>query len=284
MTRGNARGSHPDAGPVSFEERHLSPAPRLRGLVRSYIDMRPVRAIPGIGPTVAAPSQSLPWRILPEATGNVILHVFNDGRPSCLGLVGARSVFADIDRGGRVRSILVHLQPGALRRLFGIPAHEATDRSIDLLDLWGTAAHELRDALTSSTRRGRVSESVAHLDRALTARLSGPAAPPPLVGQALTRLLRDPARPSVRALAADLGVTDRTLRRALLDHTGLGPKRLARVARVRRSLRLAESRPETSWAEVAARAGYCDQSHLIAEYHGLLGDTPRGYLARSNRE
>ncbi|GAB4584893.1 helix-turn-helix domain-containing protein [Nocardia sp. IFM 10818] len=52
---------------------------------------------------------------------------------------------------------------------------------------------------------------------------------------------------------------------------GDSPKRFARIGRVRRILAAAG---DTAWAELAAAAGYYDQSHMTADFRSLMGVTP----------
>jgi AraC-like DNA-binding protein len=80
-------------------------------------------------------------------------------------------------------------------------------------------------------------------------------------------------------VAEEIGVTGRHLRRILLDHTGLGPRSLQRVARLQNFLRLADREwPATSLAHMAVVAGYADQAHLSREVRELGGVTPRELL------
>ena len=60
---------------------------------------------------------------------------------------------------------------------------------------------------------------------------------------------------------------------------GLSPKvaaRQLRFAEVRRQIEQTPSR----WADIAAGAGYADQSHLNREFRALAGMTPTEFVAR----
>jgi len=60
---------------------------------------------------------------------------------------------------------------------------------------------------------------------------------------------------------------------------GLTPKRYARVLRFHALIEgLARQAPE-DWAQIAAEAGYADQSHLIHEFKRLAGMLPTAYRA-----
>ena len=83
-------------------------------------------------------------------------------------------------------------------------------------------------------------------------------APDPLVRAAVGRL-RDP-RTRVEALADELAVSARQLRRRFEAAVGYGPKRLARVLRLERALAAARAGDEL--AQAAAAAGYADQAHF----------------------
>jgi AraC-like DNA-binding protein len=98
------------------------------------------------------------------------------------------------------------------------------------------------------------------------------------VRHAARRLLSSPAADAA-AVAGEVGVTGRQLRRLLLYHTGLGCRSLQRVGRLQRFLRLADLEwPATTLATLAAVAGYADQAHLSREVRELAGTTPRALL------
>ena len=99
--------------------------------------------------------------------------------------------------------------------------------------------------------------------------------------QDLARRLANP-RAKVHALARDVAVSERHLRRRCHDTVGYGPKTLQRVLRFRRFLAAAESPEPADLARMAAVAGYADQAHLTRECRGLAGKTP-AELARGAR-
>jgi AraC-like DNA-binding protein len=90
------------------------------------------------------------------------------------------------------------------------------------------------------------------------------------------RRLRDPRR-RVDALADELGVSDRQLRRRFDSGVGYGPKTLQRVLRFRGFLRRAE-RDGGDLAELAFESGYADQAHLTRDCARLAGLPPAALL------
>jgi AraC-like DNA-binding protein len=76
-------------------------------------------------------------------------------------------------------------------------------------------------------------------------------------------------RARVEALAGELGVSSRQLRRRCEAAVGYGPKQLARVLRLQRALAAARAGEEL--AAVAAGAGYADQAHFAHECRELAG-------------
>jgi transcriptional regulator GlxA family with amidase domain len=87
-------------------------------------------------------------------------------------------------------------------------------------------------------------------------------------------LRTQPDRP-VSALADEVGLSERQLRRRFEDAVGYGPKRLGRVFRFQRLLDLIHgSHGRARWSELAVAAGYADQSHMINECLALTGGPP----------
>jgi AraC-like DNA-binding protein len=95
----------------------------------------------------------------------------------------------------------------------------------------------------------------------------------PLVAIAARRV----AGEEVGALARDLGLSQRHLRRRFHAAAGYGPKTLARILRFRRFVH-AIDRGRTDLAGLALDAGYADQAHLTRETTRLAGLPPAPFV------
>jgi AraC-like DNA-binding protein len=95
---------------------------------------------------------------------------------------------------------------------------------------------------------------------------------PTAIDRRLPRAIAGLAAPGARvaAVARALDLSERQLERLLLHHVGLGPKRLARIARLRTALAVAR---RGALADAAAAAGYADQAHMAREIRALTGAT-----------
>jgi transcriptional regulator GlxA family with amidase domain len=82
---------------------------------------------------------------------------------------------------------------------------------------------------------------------------------------------------SVRAVAAEVGLSERQLARRFAERVGVPPKAFARVLRFQRAAALLASGHAPSATALAC--GYADQAHLTREGAALAGITPAA-LAR----
>ena len=178
-----------------------------------------------------------------------------------------------IRSGQRIVTARLHL--GALEAVLGVPASAMAGRIVALEDLWGDAAtRRLFDRLADA--RDTV-EAAAILESAIAERFAIAGverARARLVLAAADRL----ASASVNAVAVDLGVSERHLRRVFRETVGVSPKTFAKLTRFHRALRAAREEGQANWARIAAAAGYYDQAHLIAEFRAIAGVTPRALL------
>jgi AraC-like DNA-binding protein len=160
--------------------------------------------------------------------------------------------------------VRVRLRPGQARALLGVSINDLVDRTVPLTDLWGRAGRELTERVAAA---GDSAAARLHAEIPMSADIS-------LVDGA-TRLL---SRPEARLaeVAGELGVSERHLRNLFAREVGLSPKHYARISRVRKVLDLAGSRP---WAEVASRAGFFDQAHMIGDFRSMMGVSPGAFLA-----
>lgn len=80
----------------------------------------------------------------------------------------------------------------------------------------------------------------------------------------------------VPAMAARLGLHQRTLARQIRQRCALPPKRVLHIGRLRRILHAAGEATEPDWAGLAIDAGFYDQPHLCEALRQATGLTPRG--------
>jgi AraC-like DNA-binding protein len=167
--------------------------------------------------------------------------------------------------GSRGTFVGVRFRPGHAPAFLGLPASDLLDARVDLAELWGRPAVELREQLLEQPER------VADLlQDALVQRLPRARAADEVVDVLVHTLVN---RTHLLAeAAAVLGVSDRTLRRRCTDALGYGPKTLERILRFRRGLRLLHARHAIS--DAAYLAGYADQSHFTNETRRLASATP----------
>lgn len=180
-------------------------------------------------------------------------------------------------RGGQ-RSIVARLRLGASEAVLGVPATILAGRIVALEDLWGEAAVRRLAEKLAATRVD--TEAVAILETAIAERFASASLrrdPVGLAGLALDAAERL-ARANVTAVADELGMSERHLRRIFRETVGVGPKAFAKLARFHRAVRAAREDDRASWAAIAAASGYYDQAHLIAEFRGIAGVTPRALL------
>ncbi len=77
----------------------------------------------------------------------------------------------------------------------------------------------------------------------------------------------------VSSVAQQAGVSVRRLERMALDHAGMAPKTLGRIARFQRAVHLKREN-NLSWTEVAHTMDYYDRMHMIRVFRAFAGHSP----------
>ncbi|MFJ9894603.1 helix-turn-helix domain-containing protein [Streptomyces sp. NPDC091280] len=215
-----------------------------------------------------------PFTHLPDTATKLVVRVEGNGRPGVL-VVGPRVRATYHAAKHLVSCTELRLTPGTARPLLGVPAVELVGRALPLDELPGPVARQLAVEL-----RGLAPEAaVARLAEVVPARLTAVAdgARTELVRAGVDAMsLRTGHLPGpVPAVARELAVSERQLRKLFAEGVGLSPKHYARINRVRAVVAHAT---ELSWAELAAVTGYYDQSHMTSDFRALMGVPPRSYF------
>jgi AraC-like DNA-binding protein len=218
-------------------------------------------------------------RILPSGTHELVINLVEDEfriyegvasercrRFSGAMVSGAYARCFVIDTREHASTLGVHFQAGGARPFFGLPARSLANTHVDLEALWGRAARLLREQLCAAqTADQRFDILEAALERQLSR-----SRPHAALGLVLRRLR---AGASVAEIAGQLALSHRRLIELFADDVGMTPKLYARVLRFQRAIE-GGSGGTPAWAELAAFAGYCDQSHLIRDWQAFSGLSP----------
>jgi AraC-like DNA-binding protein len=208
---------------------------------------------------VPSDAESLEQRVIPDGCSDII--VFADGPAVVVGPT-MEVALPNLDPGTHIRGL--RLRTAAVATVLGCPGTELRDLTVPLgAVVQEQAAQEIAEAIWENRPPGSLFP--VELD--------------PRVQRAVRRLWRS-SQESVASVAKEVGVTERHLRRLLLDHTGLGPRSVQRIGRLQRFLHFADNEwPTTTLGVLAALAGYSDQAHLTREVRELTGSTPTALLS-----
>jgi AraC-like DNA-binding protein len=210
-------------------------------------------------------------RIMPDGTANLMVMLDDDasraGAANAI-VIGPRSRSV-ICRWGAVSPAMIgaHFTPAGIAAITEIPAAEFREGSVDLVELVGAKAHEVRERLLETPNAAKRLDLLdAWLERRIR---TGPGTEPAIVWAA-----RQLARPMTRVsnVAERIGFSSRWFAARFERDIGLPPKMFHRVRRFQRALRLARRNPDL--ADLALAAGYCDQAHFTHEVVRLGGMAP----------
>ncbi|HEX4157740.1 MAG TPA: helix-turn-helix transcriptional regulator [Rhizomicrobium sp.] len=166
----------------------------------------------------------------------------------------------------------IALQPGAAEAIIGIPSSELAGQHVMMNALWGPRADILHERLCEAARPTAVFQI---LEQELLGRLRQPLLIHPAVAHALQRARR--ARVRVDDIRRELNLSPRHFIDLFHTAVGLTPGRYYRVRRFARILLAVAQNGPGHMADLAAEAGYSDQSHLIREFREHAGMTPTQY-------
>ena len=159
----------------------------------------------------------------------------------------------------------------------GVPMSEIVGRRLDLGEFWGRTARELAEQVGVATD---ATEGLRTLAAGLRRRLDRIDEPAPDMQFVFRSLAGEPGMPvpSLGAIARELGLSERGLRRRCHDAFGYGGKTLDRILRFQRFVELARRPDAAGLPMLAAEAGYADQAHLTREVRRLCGFSPAAAL------
>jgi len=199
-------------------------------------------------------------------------------RRSGIGVCAARPGPVTIDTAEQRRTVCVAFRPGGAYPFLPAPPGALDEPVVDLVDLWGRAAVDLRERMLAAPTPHA---ALLTLQAELAARAARPLEVDHAVVAAAAALGRGAG---VTEVSDRLGTTTGTLRRRFATQVGLTPKRYGRIRRLHRLLDGVVGRSDVDWSRAAADTGYFDQAHMVNEFRELTGVTPGRFRPRSVEE
>jgi len=248
----------------------MHPASISRRYPMSFIESMIVDECVANEPRVAIPRPEvhLVVRVGPSANRGLDMHV----------LGARRYVTRKTLRKGQW-TVFARLQLGTAAAVLGMPASAVAGHTVPVEDVWGAGeAQAIYDQLASAESPN---DAACILERAIAARRSPDhlhSDHPLLVREAGKKLLDA----SVHEVAAELGISERRLRRVFIETVGMSPKMFSRLMRFSRATDLARADCRMNWASIAAQTGFYDQAHLIEEFRNFTGATPEAFIHELN--
>ncbi|SKB82835.1 helix-turn-helix transcriptional regulator [Dyadobacter psychrophilus] len=186
----------------------------------------------------------------------------------------------DLISGTKIGMLIVVFKPFGLSGFMKMPAKLLANQTLALSEIFPNSAASLTDQVLSAANHP---ERIKRIESFLTSQLAGNPRDIRLVASS-TNIIDNAAAPvSVRQLADDLAVSERSLERAFDQHIGISPKLYSRIARLQRYLKLRKTSPAMSLTALGYEAGYYDQAHFIKDFADLAGITPSQYDLSTNR-
>ncbi|MEV7778332.1 helix-turn-helix domain-containing protein [Kitasatospora sp. NPDC088351] len=189
---------------------------------------------------------------------------------------GLRRTATIAEHGGRLYGLTVSLTPQGAFHLLGPAAGELGGQWADAGEVLGKSLRGLAGRLAEAPGWGA---RFALLDAFFASRLVDGRPWEPSVAWAWHELRRSHGLVPVRALVEGTGWSRRRLELRFREHLGVPPKQVAKIIRLQRTLTVLERRPDWDGARIASQCGFYDQSHLDRTFRGMVGCSPREFLA-----
>jgi AraC-like DNA-binding protein len=183
-----------------------------------------------------------------------------------------------VQPGAKVDLVGIRFRPAGAATMLPIPPGELRDHLVDPSTVEADLIRDLPDQLHAA---GTIPARLQTLNRHFTRLRPDWAEPDRAVDAALDHIVGSHGLVRMGAVAAQLGMTRRTLERRFEAGVGMRPKLFARITRFQRAFRRIQQTGPGAFSHVAHRCGYYDQAHLIRDFRDFAGTSPSRFFAAS---
>jgi len=194
---------------------------------------------------------------------------FEGERLPQLFVFGQATKYGQLHGCGSFHTIGINFHPTAIKSVFGLDASELTDENICITHLTSASLAEQLLHCTS------IRQQASYLFAFVAQQIKRHKQEQKQINHAVAALQQGK---SLSGVQDDLNISERSLERLFLQHTGITPVLFSRICRFQSALVLMRQPKYRSLTDVAHSLGYFDQSHFIRDFKQFSGVTPGIYL------
>lgn len=190
-------------------------------------------------------------------------------------IVGTHKKYYIIHRNPETHLIGIKFKQGGLYHFFNHPVAQFSDRVVNLSDVMKVEAEQLRFVLSraSETDEIRIKLNQFFLKRVVTQSKCSD-----IVEFAVNNLRVNESTSTVRNLCETSQISNKHMISLFNQKVGLSPKIIHRINKFTKVIELLQVKKPKTWPEIAFECQYYDQAHLINEFKGFSGMSPKIYL------
>ncbi len=211
--------------------------------------------------------------------GHILSNIFDNGRSfiSRSYVLGQISKPTNVTYYGNLEVLYIMFKPSGMYHFFGIPMHEFTDAAADFELIAGKEGKELVEKIFEPIQYlQRIAFIESFLLRLLDRRSHFIF---PVIAYASRQIEVKNGNISVKKLANQVNMCDRSFERHFIEKVGLPPKIFSGIIRIKSTLQLIETMPKLKWTDIAYTMEYTDQAHFIHDFRKFTGQTPSAYYS-----
>ncbi|MGZ3752402.1 MAG: helix-turn-helix domain-containing protein [Mucilaginibacter sp.] len=192
-----------------------------------------------------------------------------ENKLSLTGLIDS-PVILDPQEDARTGTIIIEFNPLGAYRFFHLSYAEVKNQIVELADLIGNRAEELRSQLAETNSVGIKLQLLQNF----LIRQLGKTVADPIYDYCIDRISDSRGLISVAQLEKETGYSSRWLHRKFSEHLGTGPKNLAEIVRFKQFYQAYSTGAGSNLLKEQIYHNYHDQSHFIRAFKRFTGSTP----------
>lgn len=218
-------------------------------------------------------------RVIPIGCMQLVFHMgtrpfstlTNDYQPQAF-VEGHMASYSDLTYNNHCKQVVVIFTPQGAQAFFNIPMFEFYNRYVSVEELNDRALIELNRKIFDTQDKYY---AVSIIEDFFMNKI--------LINYNFNRIcfvineLESINHISISELSKRIYLSYKQFNRVFCTHTGINPKELARTIRFQHSMSYLQANNNITYATLAEKAGYYDESHLVREFKLFTGYTPSEY-------